>query len=613
MATRASSFRYRWTAVTDRAELFTAAFELLPDGLLIFDDSGRWIEANREAYRLLAGAGRPLDELIGGLEGFLLDGAASGSFDTVRGRVEFTATAAIADGAHMLVLRQGAQTRTESRLVATLNRELRTPLNGVVGVTRLLEGTSLDERQREYVHALRLSADALVGVIDGIIDFSALEGAAIGRAQEPFDPRTVVEDVCAVGALGAAGAELELFCHVDPELPDVVRGDERRVRQVLMTLVGNAVKFTAHGEVVVEAGLHERGDGGVVVRFGVLDTGIAIEARGREAVFDAVDAAEERTAGPAGEAGLGLAVARRLVTVMGGELGVQSTPGEGVAFWFELPLHVDPGDPTAPPPAGLEDVRVLVVDARPTRARLLARQLESWGSVVFTEGDREAALAALRGALEAGSPYDLVIGGRDLADGAELARAIAADPALVALRTVLVAAPGEEAVPGVDGVVTGPIGRRRLHADLVNVLAAPPAGHPSAQPLRPAGGRVLVAEASVVNQLVAVGLLEERGFQVDVAHNGVEALALHAESPYDAIFMDCEMPELDGYETTREIRRREGEERHTPIIAMTASTLPDERERCIASGMDYHTGKPIRPAGLDYIIAQAIRGVRVAA
>ena len=304
--------------MTDRAELVSAAFELVPDGLLIFDDGGRWIEANREAYRLLAGAGRPLDELIGGLEGFLFDGTASGSFDTAHGRVEFTATAAIATGAHLLLLRQGVQTRAESRLVATLNRELRTPLNGVVGVSRLLEGTSLDERQREYVQALRLSADALAGVIDGLIDFSALEGAVIGRAEEPFDLRAVVEEVCAVGALGAADAELELFSYVDPELPGVVRGDERRVRQVLMTLVGNAVKFTPHGEVVVEAGLRESADGGAVIRFGVLDTGIGVDGRGREAVFEAADDAR---AGPAGEAGLGLAVARRLATVMGGELG----------------------------------------------------------------------------------------------------------------------------------------------------------------------------------------------------------------------------------------------------------------------------------------------------
>ena len=599
--------------MTDRAELLSAAFELVPDGLLIFDDGGRWIEANAKAYRLLAGAGRPLDEVIGGLEGFLLDGTASGSFDTARGRVEFTATAAIAGGANMLVLRQAAQNRVESRLVTTMGRELRTPLNGVVGGSRLLEGTNLDALQREYVHALCLSADALAGVVDGIIDFSGLEGAAIGRAPAPFDVRTVVEEVCAVGALGAPTAELELFSYVDPELPGVVHGDERRVRQVLMTLVGNAVKFTPHGEVVVEAGLSEDGDGGAVVRFGVLDTGIGIEARGRESLFEEVAAAEEAPAGPAGEVGLGLAVARRLVTIMGGELGVERTRDDGTAFWFELPLSVGPGAPTQAPPSGLEDVHVLVVDARPARALLLGRQLESWGSVVATEGSREAALATLHSAVDAGSPYDLVIGGRDLADGAGLARAIGADPALAGLRTVLVAAPGEEAPPGVDGVVAGPVGRARMHADLISVLAAAPADQPAVAPSRAAGGRVLVAEDSVVNQLVAVALLEERGFAVDVAHNGVEALALHAEGSYEAIFMDCEMPKLDGYETTREIRRREGEERHTPIIAMTASTLPDERERAIAAGMDYHTGKPIRPAGLDYIIAQAVRGVRVPA
>ena len=590
--------------VTERAELVSAAFELVPDGLLIFDDSGRWIEANREAYRLLAGAGRPLDELIGGLEGFLLAGTASGSFETALGRVEFTATATIGDGAHMLVLRQGAETRVESRLVATLNRELRTPLNGVIGVSGMLEGTSLDERQREYVHALRLSADALAGVIDGIIDFSALEGAAISRAEEPFDLRGVVEEVCAVGALGAAGPELELFAYVDPELPGVVRGDERRVRQVLMTLVGNAVKFTPHGEVVVEAGLREGGDGGAAIRFTVLDTGIGVEARGREAIFEAAD---QEAAGPAGEIGLGLAIARRLVTVMGGELGVERTADEGAEFWFELPLRVNSGDRSPLPQSGLEDARVLVVDARPARAHLLARQLESWGSVVHSEGDRHAALAALHGAIDAGSPYDLVIGGRDLADGEELARTIAADPALAGLRIVMVGAPGEGAAPGVDAVVIGPIGRRRMHAGLASVLAAAPSSRPAAEPFPAPGGRVLVAEDSGVNQLVAVHLLEERGFHVDVARDGVETLALHSEVSYDAIFMDCEMPELDGYETTREIRRREGEERHTPIIAMTASTLPDERDRAIAAGMDYHTGKPIRPAGLDYIIAQAVR------
>ena len=294
---------------------------------------------------------------------------------------------------------------------------------------------------------------------------------------------------------------------------------------------------------------------------------------------------------------------------MGGELGVERRPGEGAEFWFELPLHVDPGDHSPPPQSGLEDVRILVVDARPARARLLARQLESWGSVVASEGDRHAALAALHGALDAGSPYDLVLGGRDLADGAELARAIADDPALDALRTVLVGAPGEPAPRrGSTASSSGRSAGGACRPSSSGVLAAAPASHPPDGPSRATGGRVLVAEESGVNQLVAVHLLEERGFHVDVAYNGVEALALHAESSYDAIFMDCEMPKLDGYETAREIRRREGEERHTPIIAMTASTLADEGERAIAAGMDFHTGKPIRPAGLDYIIAQAVRG-----
>jgi len=477
--------------------------------------------------------------------------------------------------------------------VATLNRELRMPLSGVIGVSRLLEATSLDERQREYVQALRLSADALAGVIDAIVDFSALEVASIGRAPEPFDLRSAVEEVCAVGALAAAGPSVELYCYVDPQLPGVVHGDERRVRQVLMTLVGNAVKFTPQGEVVVEVALHERVEGDAVIRFRVLDTGLAIDGRGREAVPES--AAEAQEAGPAGEAGLGLAVARRLVGTMGGELGVEGSSAQGNAFWFELPLHAEPVAPASPSPAGLEETHVLVVDGRPSRARLLARQLEAWGAIVAVATDRAAALAALR----AGEPHDLVLAGRGLADAAALAREIAADHALVGVHTVLVATPGDPPPPGADAVVAGPIGERRMLAALAGLLGA--------EPSRPAGGRVLVAEDSAVNQLVAVRLLEQRGFEVDVARDGVEALSLHAENAYDAIFMDIEMPELDGYETTREIRRREGEERHTPIIAMTASTVADGLEHAIAAGMDYHMGNPIRPAGLDYIIAQAVR------
>ncbi len=589
--------------MSTREQLVGEAFEMASEGLLVFADDGRWIEANREAYRLLAGAGRPVGELIGGLDALLEEGAARGSFDTALGRVEYRASARIADGAHLLVLRQADESRLESSLVATLNRELRIPLTGVVGVCGLLETTQLDARQREYVEALRTSADALATVVEGLLDFSTLGDIVLAHAQEPFDLRTVVEDVTRVGALAASGAAVEVICHVDPQLPAIVRGDERRVRQVLMTLVGNAVKFTPHGEVVVTAALADRADGAGAIRFGVADTGLGIDARGREAIFEAFAAVADENAGAAGEAGLGLAVARRLVSTMGGELGVQSAPGEGTSFSFELPLRVDPADPALAEPGGLDGARVLVVEPRVQRARLYVRQLEAWGALATIAADRAGALTQLAAAREAGSPHDLVIAGRDLAGAGELARQIAADGALATVRTAVCGDPGATDAQGADAVLAGPFGRRSVHAALAALLASEPAPRAPA----PSPGSVLLAEDSSVNELVAVTLLEERGFRVDVARNGIEALELHAQGGYDLIFMDCEMPELDGYETTREIRRREGDECHTLIVAMTASTLPDDRERCMAAGMDYHTGKPIRPAGLDYIIAQAIR------
>lgn len=502
----------------------------------------------------------------------------------------------------------------QTQFLASMTHELRVPLNGVIGIARLLENTTLDARQREYVQGLRVSGEGLALAIQSVLDFSKLQTGALELADEPYDFRGLVEDVCSVVSLGAA-SEVEVLSYVEPDLPTRLQGDEQRVRQVLATIAANAVKLTPAGEVCVTARLAVENGAAcalVEIRTGPID----IDGNEHRAVFDSLSHGEDLTWRNADTVGFGVTIAKRLVTMMGGEVRADRLAAEGGRFSFTLPLRGEVADPVRPPQTALDGARVLVVYANESARELVVRQLQGWDARVTPAAHHDAAVAALRVAADAGEPFAIaLIDHRDVRasqlDAVALTRAIQSDPSLRATRTVLlVAARDAPLTVDPDLLILKPCGQTRLYRELAQLITSGPreadaagSGVEGQAPSAENFGRVLVAEDNAVNQMVAVRLLEQRGFVVDVANDGREAIILHAHNQYDAIFMDCQMPGINGYEATREIRRREGTRRHTPIIAMTASTLPSDRQRCIDEGMDDHTGKPVRPAALDHVIA----------
>ncbi|XAS71379.1 response regulator [Micrococcaceae bacterium Sec5.1] len=602
---------------------------------------GELREAEHEALRTTAesGAVQNFETLRQRGDGVIIP--VSVTLSPVRGESGFRGVATIsrditdrkAAEAELLAAREAAleSSRLKSEFLATMSHEIRTPLNAVIGLTSLMLDTRLNEVQRQYAQGVKGAGEVLLTLINDILDFSKLEAGKVDLDITAFDPRALVEEVAGLVAEQAQSKDLELISYCHPNVPERLMGDSGRIRQILLNLSSNAVKFTPSGEVEIQVSVVSQDSNKASLGFEVRDTGIGISTEDHHRLFESFAQADASTTRRYGGTGLGLAISRRLTEVMGGEIGLDSEMGVGSKFWFVLELPVGPpATDTGLLPASLAGQKVLVVDDNATNRLVLETQLASWGMHPVAVADARTAMDEYRLAVSDHHPYDIAVVDMCMpdVDGLELARQIKEEsngsggPGIILLTSTMQVDKADLTSAGIREYLTKPVRSSEFYNRLLRLLAtktmgkaAPLGTQPELPPRDPELrlGKLLVAEDNEVNQLVARGMANRLGYEVDIVDDGAQAVAATLTGNYAAVLMDCHMPVMDGFEATKTIRSRDAKTVRIPIIAMTAGALNEDRERCFAAGMDDYISKPVDLDKLRDILARWVPQERLEA